>query len=175
MAGLLAAAAVAPFYRSVSVVERDLLPSGPDHRNRFPDGFLVIADALCSLNPLYGQGMTMAAQQALSLRDCLRSDRDTLWQPFFAASARHIGPIWARNRSIDRVRAPTRSTVRKRVRRWPGKWLTQASLRAAATDVRVAEQILRVNNLVDPPSRLRSPMLLSRILIARSHPVRSVR
>lgn len=141
-----------------------------DQLTRFPAGFLVIGDALCNLNPLYGQGMTMAALESLALRDCLQSGRDELWQPFFTASAERIEPVWVRNRVNDRLPGSTRPTVRRRVRKWPQKWLAKASMRAAATDVRVAEQFLRVNNLVDPPTRLRSPMLLSRIVIGRFIP-----
>ncbi|MGV0744858.1 hypothetical protein [Mycolicibacterium sp. XJ870] len=133
-----------------------------DLMTRFPAGFLVTGDALCSLNPLYGQGMTMAALQAVALRDCLRSGRDDLGPRFFAAAAGHIGPTWARNRANDRVPEPTvRPTTRKRLQ----KWMMSASLNAAATDVRVAEQFLRVNNLVDPPARLRQPAIMSRILM----------
>lgn len=39
-----------------------------------PDGFLPIGDAVMSFNPLYGQGMSVAACEAVTLRDVVAAD-----------------------------------------------------------------------------------------------------
>ncbi|MGH3756177.1 MAB_1171c family putative transporter [Actinophytocola sp.] len=38
----------------------------------WPDGFVVLGDATCVFNPVYGQGMSVVARGALALRDGLR-------------------------------------------------------------------------------------------------------
>lgn len=134
-----------------------------DRMPQFPRGFLVIGDGLCSLNPVYGQGMTMAALQALALRACLRgADRD-LAKRFFAAAATDIGPTWARNQAIDRV--PSRAGKRSPRQRLLGA-MVEATLIAAGYDLAVSERLLRVAHLIDPPSRLAEPALLPHILAA---------
>jgi 2-polyprenyl-6-methoxyphenol hydroxylase-like FAD-dependent oxidoreductase len=45
---------------------------------RFPERLVVIGDALCSLHPWYGNGVAVAAEQALALDRCLRSTRGNL-------------------------------------------------------------------------------------------------
>jgi len=39
--------------------------------SRFPENFVVMGDAVCTFNPIYGQGMTAAALGTLTLKQCL--------------------------------------------------------------------------------------------------------
>ena len=56
-----------------------------DQMAQLPAGVLVIGDALCTLDPIWGQGMTMAAVQALTLHDCLREGTTDLPRRFFTS------------------------------------------------------------------------------------------
>lgn len=129
-----------------------------DQMPELPKGLVVLGDALCHLNPMYGQGMSMAALQALALRDCLEAGVADLPRRFYMAAAEQILPVWTLNRANDRV--PSR-TAKRRLR----SRMQQAALRAATTDIAVAERVLRVRGLIDPPARLQDPSLWSRILL----------
>jgi len=43
--------------------------------SRFPESFIVLGDAVCAFNPVYGQGMTVAALGALTLNQCLKQQQ----------------------------------------------------------------------------------------------------
>ena len=65
---------------------------------RFPQGLLVLGDAWCSFNPAYGQGMTVAALEALKLDQMLQArstqTTDALGLLFFKAN-RTVDLAWS--------------------------------------------------------------------------------
>jgi 2-polyprenyl-6-methoxyphenol hydroxylase-like FAD-dependent oxidoreductase len=134
-----------------------------DRMDRHPAGLLAIGDAVCTLNPIHGQGMTVAALQALALRAALGTNDTELPHRFYRAAAEVIGPTWAMNHARS-ARPAKRRTLSQRA----ATWSTAKVLRAAETDIVLTERILRVSNLVDPPTRLRDPLLLGRVLLGRS-------
>jgi 2-polyprenyl-6-methoxyphenol hydroxylase-like FAD-dependent oxidoreductase len=62
--------------------------------DRFPDGLLVYGDALCSFNPTYGQGMTVAVMESFALRQCLEAATNDIARRFFRAADRLIDTPW---------------------------------------------------------------------------------
>jgi pimeloyl-ACP methyl ester carboxylesterase/2-polyprenyl-6-methoxyphenol hydroxylase-like FAD-dependent oxidoreductase len=65
-----------------------------ERMRRFPDGLLPIGDAICSFDPIYGQGMTVAALEALALRALLRRGTDGLRRRYLRAASRIVGSAW---------------------------------------------------------------------------------
>jgi flavin-dependent dehydrogenase len=133
-----------------------------DKLPRFPQGLLVMGDAVCGFNPVFGQGMTSAALQASALRRCLSDGSDDLSRRFFRASAKKLAPIWWSNRFFDFTIIPSdgwRSKLQAVVNFGMNKVYA-----AAASDVVIAETIFRQMQLLDPPAATLRPSMLRRIV-----------
>ncbi|OXR41575.1 putative epoxidase LasC [Nocardia cerradoensis] len=135
-----------------------------DKMRQFPAGLLVMGDAICSFNPVYMQGMTMAALQAVALRNCLTERDADLSRRFFKATAKQIGPVWRGNRFTDFT--VSQGDGWRRVPRRLLNWPIDKAQEAAANDPAVAEAVLRVMHFVDPPARLARPSFLRRLVAA---------
>ncbi|MCV7401701.1 FAD-dependent oxidoreductase [Mycobacterium fragae] len=133
-----------------------------DQLARTPGGFIVMGDALCNFNPLYGQGMSVAAIETLILRHCLRQGDRNLPQRFFRASAKDIRVAWQAAVSSD-LALPQIAGKRPLSIRITNAYLDRV-LAAAETDPAVVQQFLRSMNLVDPPSHLLRPSTMLRVL-----------
>jgi 2-polyprenyl-6-methoxyphenol hydroxylase-like FAD-dependent oxidoreductase len=74
---------------------------------RFPEHLLLVGDSVCSLNPLYGQGITVSIQSALTLRAELSrrppgpASLRGLSTSFQKKLARLVGMSWALSTTMD--------------------------------------------------------------------------
>ena len=135
-----------------------------DKLQRFPDGLLVFGDAICSFNPVYGQGMTVAALEAAALRQCLQQGRAGLARRFFVAAAKPVSVAWqlAAGGDLNVLDGSRPVPLPMRI----ANAYVDRLQRAAESDVVVAEQFLRVSGFIDPPSRLLHPTMLLRVATA---------
>ena len=132
-----------------------------DKMRRLPDGLLACGDAICSFNPIYGQGMSVAALDALALRDCLRQGVNDLPRRYFHATAKAIDVAWQTGAGSDLAfpQVEGRRTPRLRA----ATRLVDFVLTASETDLLVGTQFFRVTGLLDPPTHLLRPSFLYRV------------
>jgi 2-polyprenyl-6-methoxyphenol hydroxylase-like FAD-dependent oxidoreductase len=140
-----------------------------EHLRHFPDGLLILGDAVCSFNPIYGQGMTVAANQALVLHRLLATSTNLAPDRYFRAIAKTIDPPWDIAVGADLAFPGVPGTRTAKIR------LVNAYLprlhAAAASDVTLGAAFLRVVGLIDRPEGLLRPDRVLRVWWAnRRHP-----
>jgi 2-polyprenyl-6-methoxyphenol hydroxylase-like FAD-dependent oxidoreductase len=137
--------------------------------DRLPAGFVALGDAIASFNPVYGQGMSVAAQEAEVL-GALLAERTLADLPrrFYRAAARTIDVPWdiavGNDLRFPEVHGPRGTRVRL-VNRYVGRLQ-----RVAGRDPAVARAFFAVGNLVAPPTSLLRPRIALRVL---ARPVRA--
>ncbi|MFC7619948.1 NAD(P)/FAD-dependent oxidoreductase [Microlunatus sp. GCM10028923] len=139
-----------------------------DRADRLPGGVIAIGDAACALNPVYAQGLTVAAQQAAALADELDGDPETRPRRYLRAAAAVTEAPWAIAVGSDLALPEHRQrrTVGSRVT----AALTGRIQRVATVDPAVARQFVRVMALLDPPTALSRPSFLARLVRVRGLP-----
>ena len=123
-----------------------------------PEGLVIVGDAVCSLNPLYAQGMTLAAQQVTALRAW--DGRRT--RAVNRAVGRLCRAAWELATRAD-LALPEVEGSRPPPARALDAYVTRVQ-RVAHTDPVVARALIRVANLADPSATLLAPRILTRVL-----------
>jgi 2-polyprenyl-6-methoxyphenol hydroxylase-like FAD-dependent oxidoreductase len=147
-------------------------PASVRHRyerlTRFPDDLLVLGDAVSSFNPIYGQGITVAALQALALRRHLEQGIQPQPRRVFADLARVVDMPWDIAAGGDLVfpGVPGRRALKVRLL---SAYLARLHA-AAAHDATLASAFVRVIGMVAPPQSLLGPGVAVRVLRGNLHP-----
>jgi 2-polyprenyl-6-methoxyphenol hydroxylase-like FAD-dependent oxidoreductase len=129
---------------------------------RFPSGVIAIGDAISSFNPVYGQGMSVAALEAVALRQALAPGTDQLPRRYFRSAGAIVDIAWdlaiGSDLSLPEVPGP-----RPLVTRLSNAW-SERILQAAEHDPYVAEVFGSVTDLLAPPAVLVRPRFAWRVL-----------
>jgi len=157
--------------RPASEVVRFALPESVwrhfEQLDSFPRGLLPFGDVICRFNPIYGQGMSVAAKEACVLRDILDAralEPDPLkglGQKFFAAIQEVLDTPWSSAAISDFVYPETRGDRPADLENTLK--FGQAMVVLAARDADVHRLRLEVMNLLKPRNVFRDPDLVARV------------
>lgn len=135
-----------------------------DKLHSFPQGYLVLGDALCSFNPIYGQGMTVAALEAEALEACLTQGQAGLGKRFFAATREIVDEAWqtavSSDLSFEGVQGERSPALRFL------HWYMARLHAAARRDAQVSIAFIKVLNMLAPQQSVLHPRILWRVLKA---------
>lgn len=131
--------------------------------SRFPDGLLVTGDAVCCFNPIYAQGMSVAALGALTIRAHLHSGAAPDPKQYFHDLARDaIDATWEMTNTVDLSFKGVEGERTFKVRM--GQKFLKLVQTAATRDGAVTAAYMRAAGLVDPPDSLMRPGFVLRVL-----------
>ncbi len=133
-----------------------------DRMRRRPQRLLVVGDAMCNLNPIYGQGMSVAALEALVLQRTLRAGQDRLAERFVKAAQAPVEHAWKLATDADRALPELglrTSLVERVLNRWVGRLIA-----AAEHDQVLAAVFYDVTGMLVSPARLLAPSTIPRVL-----------
>ena len=131
--------------------------------DRLPVGFVALGDAICSFNPIYGQGMTCAAREASALGAALdQYGRTSFARHYYAATAEIIATPWGFAVGGDFVYPETTGPRPRAIA--ARNWFSRQIALASQIDPEINEVYVGVQQLLTPPSVLFEPRFVLRVL-----------
>ncbi|MER5570357.1 FAD-dependent monooxygenase [Streptomyces goshikiensis] len=140
--------------------------------SRWPAGFVVLGDAIAGYNPVYGHGLTVAAQCAVALRDILRSTSITApgaARRMQRAAARPVGGAWDLAVGQDAVYPGASDTPPTAVEKLLSQFVDRA-VDTGARNPRALGALLDVMSLERPATRLFSLDMLLPMVFGPKRP-----
>jgi 2-polyprenyl-6-methoxyphenol hydroxylase-like FAD-dependent oxidoreductase len=128
-------------------------------------GYVAVGDAVCSFNPVYGQGMTCAVHQALALGRALdrhRTVTSRLSRDYYRAAAGALAVPWRFAVGADFAYPETTGPRPRSI--GPLNAYVRRLQRVARDDPAVRRTFTAVQHLVAPPSVLFTPPMVARVL-----------
>jgi flavin-dependent dehydrogenase len=142
-----------------------------ERMSRRPERLLVLGDAACTFNPVYGQGMTMAALAALALDESLRRQRaqrtgtlDGMAGRFQRALARINKAPWVLATSED-FRSPIVEGARPGLSSRVMHRYLDRLVAHTTRDADLRKVFLGVLHMIDPPAALYRPSTICKVLL----------
>ncbi|MER5182710.1 NAD(P)-binding protein [Streptomyces sp. NPDC002896] len=138
-----------------------------DRMKNWPTGLLAVGDASCAFNPVYGQGITVAACQALLLRRALASGLPPgSERRLMRRLARAADLPWSIATGED-LRYTGSGTGRSRIDALFGRWSHELDRLAVHGDLRAQRTLDGIYHLVGSPAGLFYPALIASAVHAR--------
>jgi len=137
--------------------------------DRWPKRYIVLGDAFCGFNPIYGQGMSVAALSAAALAKQLHNSNGNL-DGIAQSTLREISAItqgaWLLATSADLEWPGTQGGTRgtSLADRF-GRWYVDKLLDATAVNKEVRLAFIEVQQLIKPTAALFAPRIFIRVLI----------
>jgi flavin-dependent dehydrogenase len=133
----------------------------------WPEGLLAIGDALCCFDPVYGQGITVSACQALQLRTAVASGfRAGTTRRLLRDFDRVVDFPWAVAIGQD-LRMPSSSGHQSWVQAAVSGWASELGRRAVRGDRRAQRVLLRTYHLEGSSAALLHPALIASVAVGR--------
>ena len=145
--------------------------------NRLPDNLLLLGDSVCAFNPVYGQGMTIAALGAQALQQILSERNGNLTglaRRFQKRLAKINEAPWMMATAQDYRYRETAGGAPGARTRFMHRYMDRV-VQLATQSVPVREVLLRTFNMLLPPSTLFRPRVSFRVIMQVLRPVRTTR
>jgi 2-polyprenyl-6-methoxyphenol hydroxylase-like FAD-dependent oxidoreductase len=139
-----------------------------EEMNELPGNFVLLGDSVCAFNPVYGQGMTIAAMGALELGQCLaKGARGSLGSDFVKTFQRKLAKLnqlpWALATGEDCRYKGTEGASRTLKARLTHSYIDRI-VALTTVDTSVRSLWLRVFQMQESPSSLFKPGVLLKVL-----------